>query len=75
MGLSEFDRRLLDCASRLPRQVGARDEMIRAELGVSSTRFFQRLNVLLDSAEALEYAPALVRRLQRVRSGRGVPGA
>ena len=65
--LSDKDVAVLDFESRAPRSLGAKEEAIRTELGLTPARYYQRLNVLLDSAEALEARPQLVRRLQRLR--------
>lgn len=68
--LSDSDRELLDFEARAPRSLGAKEEAIRRELGVSPTRYYQRLNLLLESPDALAYAPQLVRRLRAVREAR-----
>lgn len=62
VSLSDFDDRLLQLAAGRPSE-----ERIRAELGVSAVRFYQRLNSLLDDACALEAYPSLVMRLRRLR--------
>lgn len=48
---------------------GQRTEAARG-LGLSSTRYAQRLNRLLDDPAAVEAYPVLVNRLRRVRAGR-----
>lgn len=68
--LSEQDLILLDFAGRAPRGLGAREEAIRRELSMSPVRYYQRLNMLIDDAEALAARPQLVRRLQRIRDER-----
>ncbi|QPK84358.1 DUF3263 domain-containing protein [Corynebacterium qintianiae] len=68
--LSDADLTLLDFEAAAPRSVGAKEDAIRSSLGLTPIRYYQRLNVLLDSAEALAARPQLVRRLQRVRDGR-----
>ncbi|MEK0373345.1 DUF3263 domain-containing protein [Corynebacterium mastitidis] len=71
MALSDFDARLLDFAERAPRALGAREEAIRAELGISPVRYYQRLNLLIDAPEAMAAHPALVRRLGVLRERHG----
>ncbi|MDP9852635.1 DUF3263 domain-containing protein [Corynebacterium lowii] len=71
MSLSDFDARLLNFAERAPRSLGAREEAIRAELGISPVRYYQRLNLLIDAPEALAEHPLLVRRLSRIRETHG----
>jgi len=39
-------------------------------LGISSTRYYQLLNELIDSPEALKFDPALVKRLRAQRTRR-----
>lgn len=65
---------ILDFAGRAPRSLGAREDAIRAELGISPFRYYQRLNALIDSPEALAERPQLVRRLQRIREQRVLGG-
>lgn len=41
-----------------------------AQFGLSITRYWQRVNRLLDTEEALAYNPVLVNRLRRLRTPR-----
>ncbi|MFF2143009.1 DUF3263 domain-containing protein [Kitasatospora sp. NPDC101155] len=68
--LSERDRAVLALEGRQWRTAGAKERAIREELGLSSTRYYQLLNGLLDREEALAAAPVLVNRLRRVREAR-----
>ena len=43
---------------------------VRERLGLSPVRYHQRLNSLIDRAEALAYDPMLVGRLRRLRDRR-----
>jgi hypothetical protein len=52
------------------RNNGAKEEAIRAELGIAPARYYQLLGRLIDTAEALEHDPMLVRRLRRMREAR-----
>ena len=70
--LSDADLAVLDFEATAPRSLGAKEEAIRHELGMTPVRYYQRLNVLLDSGEALAARPQLVRRLQRVREARSL---
>ena len=65
--LTDTDLAVLRFAARAPRSLGAREDAIRTELGMSPIRYYQRLNALLDSPDALAAEPQLVRRLQRLR--------
>ncbi|WKK62180.1 DUF3263 domain-containing protein [Corynebacterium sp. P3-F1] len=72
--MDSFDLAVLDFAGRAPRSLGAREDAIRTELGISPFRYYQRLNALIDSPEALAERPQLVRRLQRIREQRVLGG-
>ena len=71
--LSDTDLAVLRFAARAPRSVGAREDAVRSELGMQPIRYYQHLNRLLDSPDALAAEPQLVRRLQRLRDGQGRP--
>ena len=66
------DLTILDFAARAPRRLGAREEAIRVELGMSPFRYYQKLNSLIDDPSALAARPQLVRRLQRIRDQRAL---
>lgn len=68
--LSDRDQQLLDFEGEWWKYPGAKEETIREKFGMSSTRYYQQLNRLLDSREALAYSPMLVKRLRRMRSVR-----
>lgn len=65
--LTDDDRQVLAFAGRLYRQPGAREQAIRDELGLTATRYHQRLDQLIDRPEALIAEPMLVKRLRRIR--------
>ncbi|MER6401340.1 MULTISPECIES: DUF3263 domain-containing protein [unclassified Kitasatospora] len=69
-GLDERDTAVLELEGRQWRTAGAKERAIREELGLSSTRYYQLLNALLDRPAALAHAPVLVNRLRRVREAR-----
>lgn len=66
----DTDRRILDFEQKWWRNAGAKADAIMAEFGLSETRYYQKLNRLLDEPDALAYAPGLVKRLRRIRSAR-----
>jgi len=68
--LTERDRAILALETAWPRHGGAKEEVIRAQLGMSAARYYQLLGRLIDSEDALEYDPMLVRRLRRIRDSR-----
>jgi hypothetical protein len=49
---------------------GPKDREIREMFQISSARYHQELNRLIDRPEALAYDPMLVRRLRRLREER-----
>ena len=69
-GLDADDAHLLDFEAKWWQYQGAKESSIREEFQMSSTRYYQRLNQLLDSEAALAYNPMLVKRLRRMRSSR-----
>ena len=68
--LSDFDSRILLFEENAPRSLGRKEEAIRAELGLSPTRYYQRLNTLIDVPEANAEHPLLMARLRRRRDMR-----
>ncbi len=68
--LSQRDCRILDFERDWSRHPGAKEEAVRSQFGLSAARYYQVLNSLLDSPEALAYDPMLVKRLQRMRDTR-----
>nr|WP_154677378.1 DUF3263 domain-containing protein [Parafrankia discariae] len=68
--MTEREARVLAFESQWWRYPGAKEAAIRAEFGLSSTRYYQILNVLIDSPAALAADPMLVRRLRRLREQR-----
>ncbi|PRB14433.1 DUF3263 domain-containing protein [Microbacterium sp. MYb62] len=68
--LTERDRAILALEAAWPRHGGAKEEVIRVQLGMSAARYYQLLGRLIESDVALEYDPMLVRRLRRIRDTR-----
>ncbi len=68
--LASDDAQMLDFEATWWKHQGSKESSIREEFGISSTRYYQRLNQLLDSEAALAYNPMLVKRLRRMRSSR-----
>lgn len=68
--LDEQARRILAFETRSFGQPGAKAEAIRAEFGMSATRYYRLLAELIDSPAALRHDPMLVKRLQRMRDAR-----
>jgi hypothetical protein len=68
--LTDRDRALLDFESEWRRHAGAKEEAIRADLGMSPARYYQLLGRLIDTTDAQEHDPMLVKRLRRLRDAR-----
>ena len=68
--MTEDDRRMLDFAGQWWHNAGATEDAIAREFGLSATRYWQRVNRLLDDPEATAYAPDTVNRLWRLRDVR-----
>jgi hypothetical protein len=49
---------------------GAKEHAIRAELGISSARYYELLNALLDVRAAMDYDPLVIRRRRKSRDQR-----
>ncbi|WP_319459989.1 DUF3263 domain-containing protein [Micromonospora sp. RTP1Z1] len=69
-GLTERDRRILAFEQQWWKHAGAKEQAIRDTFGLSATRYYQLLNVLLDHPAALAAEPLLIGRLRRLRSSR-----
>jgi Protein of unknown function (DUF3263) len=68
--LSDRERDLLAFERHWFRYAGAKEQAIRAEFGLSATRYYQLLNAVIDKPAALVTDPMLVRRLRRLRAER-----
>ena len=68
--LSDRDREILDFERQWWKYAGAKETAVREKFDMSSTRYYQVLNALIDRPEALEADPLLVRRLRRLRAAR-----
>lgn len=68
--LSERDQQILAFERQWWAYAGAKDEAVRELFGLSSTRYYQVLNALLDNPAALAADPMLVKRLRRQRAAR-----
>ncbi len=70
MALSDRDRAILDFERSWWIEPGPKELAIRERFELSPTRYYQVLNELLDSSDALAYDPLVVRRLRRMRDRR-----
>jgi hypothetical protein len=68
--LTERDMRVLTLERGTWRSPGAKEQAIADTLGMPSTRYYQLLNELIDTPEALRFDPVLVKRLRAQRARR-----
>ena len=67
MPLTDRDRAILDFEAEWRRHAGAKEEAIRSDLELSPARYYQLLGRLIDTTDAQEHDPMLVKRLRRQR--------
>jgi Protein of unknown function (DUF3263) len=65
--LSPREAEILDFERQWWRLAGAKEQAVADRFGLSSTRYYQLLNGLIDRPAALRADPMLVKRLQRLR--------
>ena len=68
--LPERDRAVLEFERQWWRHVGAKEDAIRSQFGLSAARYYQVLNAVIDTPAAVRHDPMLVRRLLRARDAR-----
>ncbi|MFD1859220.1 DUF3263 domain-containing protein [Aeromicrobium camelliae] len=68
--LSDRDREMLALERYWWQYAGAKEQAIREKFDMSATRYYQLLNALIDTEEALAFDPLLVKRLRRLRAQR-----
>jgi hypothetical protein len=68
--LDARDREILAFERQWWKYAGAKEQAIRELFDMSATRYYQVLNALIDTPEALEADPMLVKRLRRLRASR-----
>ncbi len=69
-GLSVRDRQILEFERQWWKYAGAKEQAIRDLFDMSSTRYYQIINNLIDDPQALAFDPMLVKRLRRMRAAR-----
>ncbi|WP_242636991.1 DUF3263 domain-containing protein [Myceligenerans salitolerans] len=65
--LSDLEREILAFERKWWRLAGAKEEAVRELFDMTSTRYYQVLNALIDTPAALAQDPMLVTRLRRMR--------
>ena len=69
-GLSEREQQVLAFERQWWKYAGAKEQAIRELFDMSTTRYYQLLNALIDRPEAMAFDPMLVKRLRRLRAAR-----
>ncbi len=69
-GLSERDQEILAFERQWWKYAGSKETAIKELFDMSSTRYYQVLNGLIDDPAALAHDPMLVKRLRRLRASR-----
>jgi hypothetical protein len=69
-GLNRRDREILAFERQWWKYAGAKEQAIRELFDMSTTRYYQVLNTLIDTPAALAADPMLVKRLRRLRASR-----
>ena len=69
-GLSERDAEILAFERQWWKYAGAKEQAIRELFDMSTTRYYQVLNALIDTPAAMAADPMLVKRLRRMRASR-----
>jgi len=68
--LTERDRQIIGFERQWWTHAGSKEQAIKELFEMSATRYYQVLNQLIDSPDALAHDPMLVKRLRRLRSQR-----
>lgn len=68
--LTDVEREMLEVERLWWKYAGAKEQVIREKFDMSTTRYYQVLNALIDTESALAHDPLLVKRLRRVRARR-----
>ena len=70
MTLTERECSILEFERSWWTEAGPKELAIRERFDLSATRYYQLLAELVDSDDALEYDPLVIRRLRRIRDRR-----
>lgn len=68
--LTPAEQRVLAFERQWWKVAGSKEQAVREAFGMSTTRYYQVLNALIDRPEAVAFDPMLVQRLRRVRRSR-----
>lgn len=68
--LGERQLAILEFERQWWRHAGPKEEAIREAFALSAARYYQLLNAVIDSPDAMRHDPMLIKRLQRARDAR-----
>ncbi|MDN4642492.1 DUF3263 domain-containing protein [Arthrobacter sp. PsM3] len=68
--LGSRDQQMLALERQWWKYAGAKEQAIRELFDLSATHYYQILNALIDTEDALAHDPMLVKRLRRLRTSR-----
>ncbi len=68
--LTQREQQMLALERQWWKYAGAKEQTIRELFGLSATHYYQILNALIDTEDALAHDPMLVKRLRRLRTSR-----
>jgi hypothetical protein len=68
--LGEREQQMLALERQWWKYAGAKEQAIRELFDLSATHYYQLLNALIDTEDALVHDPMLVKRLRRLRTSR-----
>jgi hypothetical protein len=68
--LAEREQQMLALERQWWKYAGAKEQAIRELFDLSATHYYQLLNALIDTEDALAHDPMLVKRLRRLRTSR-----
>ena len=68
--LDRREREILAFEGQWWKYAGAKEQAIRELFDMSATHYYQILNALIDTEDALAHDPMLVKRLRRLRTSR-----
>jgi hypothetical protein len=69
-GLTRREREILAFERQWWKHAGAKEQAVKDLFAMSTTRYYQVLNALIDRPESLAADPMLVKRLRRMRASR-----
>lgn len=70
MPLTDRDKAILELERTWWAEPGTKQNAIRTRFALSGTRYYELLAELLESPEAMDHDPLVVRRLRRLRERR-----